>query len=51
MSKGCVRCHSINGVGGTNARSLDWSTMSGPVNPFDFAARMWRGAPAMIAVQ
>jgi cytochrome c len=50
-SKGCVVCHSINGVGGTDAPKLDWSTMKGPMNPFDFAAKMWRGAPAMIAMQ
>jgi cytochrome c len=50
-SKGCVVCHSIHGVGGTDAPSLDWSTMKGPMNPFDFAAKMWRGAPAMIAMQ
>lgn len=50
-SKGCVVCHSVNGVGGTDAPKLDWSTMKGPMNPFDFAARMWHGAPAMIAMQ
>lgn len=50
-SKGCVLCHSINGVGGTDAPALDASTMPGPMNPFDFVARMWRGAPAMIAMQ
>lgn len=49
--KGCVVCHSIHGVGGTDAPALDWSTMKGPMNPFDFAAKMWRGAPAMIAMQ
>ena len=50
-SKGCVVCHSINGVGGTDAPALDASTMPGPMNPFDFVARMWHGAPAMIAMQ
>lgn len=50
-SKGCVVCHSINGVGGTDAPALDASTMTGPMNPFDFVAKMWRGAPAMIAMQ
>lgn len=48
---GCVVCHSINGVGGTDAPPLDASIMPGPMNPFDFVARMWRGAPAMIAMQ
>ena len=50
-SKGCVVCHSINGVGGTDAPQLDASTMPGPMNPFDFVAKMWRGAPAMIEMQ
>lgn len=49
--KGCVVCHSVNGVGGTDAPSLDVSNREGPMNPFDFAASMWRGAPAMIAMQ
>lgn len=50
-SKGCVVCHSINGVGGEDAPALDASMMSMPMNPFDFAARMWRGAGAMVAMQ
>ena len=50
-SKGCVVCHSINGVGGEDAPMLDAEFMDTPMNPFDFTARMWRGAPAMIAMQ
>lgn len=50
-SKGCVVCHSINGVGGTDAPKLDASTMKMPMDPFEFAAKMWHGAPAMIAMQ
>lgn len=50
-SKGCVVCHSINGIGGEDARPLDAEFMEMPMNPFDFAARMWRGAPAMIEAQ
>lgn len=49
--KGCVVCHSVNGVGGEDAPPLDASTMSLPMNPFEFAARMWRGAEAMVAIQ
>lgn len=49
--KGCVVCHSINGVGGEDAQTLDAETMELPMNPFDFAARMWRGAGAMVALQ
>jgi cytochrome c len=51
VSKGCVACHSINGVGGHDAPKLDAHTMDKKMNPFDFAAKMWRAAPAMIAVQ
>lgn len=50
-SKGCVVCHSINGVGGTDAPHLDASTMAPMMNPFEFFARMWRGAAPMIAMQ
>ncbi|MEC5292574.1 cytochrome c [Aurantimonas sp. C2-6-R+9] len=50
-SKGCVVCHSINGVGGEDAPPLDAATMPSPMNPFDFAAKMWRGAEAMVALQ
>ncbi|GGH18392.1 Cytochrome c [Cribrihabitans marinus] len=50
-SKGCVVCHSINGVGGVDASMLDAEFMDLPMNPFDFAARMWRGAPFMIEAQ
>jgi len=50
-SKGCVVCHSINGIGGEDARALDAATMPRQMNPFDFAARMWRGAPVMVLLQ
>ncbi|WP_233417310.1 c-type cytochrome [Halovulum marinum] len=50
-SKGCVVCHSVNGVGGEDASMLDAEFMDIPMNPFEFAARMWRGAPAMIEAQ
>lgn len=50
-SKGCVVCHSINDVGGVDAPMLDAEFMDLPVNPFDFAARMWRGAQTMVAMQ
>ncbi len=50
-SKGCVVCHAINGIGGEDAPPLDANTMPRIMNPFDFAAKMWRGAGTMIAVQ
>jgi len=51
VTKGCVACHSINGVGGHDATPLDAHTMARAMNPFDFAAKMWRMAPAMIYAQ
>lgn len=50
-SKGCVVCHSINGVGGEDAQPLDAEYMDLPMNPFQFAARMWTGAEAMVELQ
>ncbi len=51
VEKGCVICHSIRDVGGSVAARLDAHTRPPYVNPFEFAAQMWRGAPAMIALQ
>ena len=51
VDKGCVICHSANGVGGKAARALDAEIGSPPTDPLEFAARMWRGAPAMIELQ
>ncbi len=48
--KGCVICHALNGVGGNHGPSLDMRGM-GAMNPFDFAAKMWEGAEAMIVLQ
>jgi len=50
-SKGCVVCHSINGVGGIDAAPLDAETMDPVMSPFDFFAKMWTGAEPMIAMQ
>jgi cytochrome c2 len=50
-TKGCAVCHSVNGVGGEDAPTLDAADMPGPMNVFEFSARMWRGAPAMVVLQ
>jgi len=50
-AKGCVVCHSVNGIGGEDAPEFSAEYMDEPMNAFEFAARMWRGAPAMIAMQ
>lgn len=51
VGKGCVVCHAINGVGGKAAPPLDAAAGNRHVDPLDFAARMWRGAPTMIVLQ
>ncbi|MBK0398844.1 c-type cytochrome [Limibaculum sp. M0105] len=51
VAKGCVVCHAVNGVGGKAGPALDASEPAGVFDPLDFAARMWRGAPAMIELQ
>ena len=51
VGKGCVVCHSVNGVGGKAAPALDASADESHFDVFDFAARMWRGAPTMIVLQ
>ncbi|MEM8936717.1 MAG: c-type cytochrome [Pseudomonadota bacterium] len=49
--KGCIICHSVNGVGGLSAPPLDALTEADVPDPVGFATRMWRGAPAMIELQ
>ncbi len=51
VQKGCVLCHSINGVGGKAAPALDAPDDFVKPDPLEFAARMWRGAPAMVEFQ
>jgi mono/diheme cytochrome c family protein len=47
LNKGCVVCHAVNGVGGEVGPSFDAADMPRSMNAFEFAARMWRSAPAM----
>lgn len=51
VEKGCVLCHSVNGVGGKAAPALDAPDDFVKPDPLEFAARMWRGAPAMVEFQ
>jgi hypothetical protein len=51
LEKGCIACHAVNGVGGEIGPAINAAQMPQPMNAFDFAARMWRGASAMIAMQ
>lgn len=51
ISNGCVICHQANGVGGRAAPDLSARETPALVDPLEFSARMWRGAPAMSALQ
>ncbi len=51
ISRGCVLCHSVNGVGGRAAYALDKETFLTEIDTVHFAARMWRGAPEMLKLQ
>jgi len=51
VDKSCVVCHQVNGVGGEIGPSLNAADMPSPMSTFEFAARMWRGAGAMVQMQ
>lgn len=51
IAKGCVICHQVNGVGGTAAPDLSAQESHAVIDPLEFSSRMWRGAPAMAALQ
>lgn len=51
VEKGCIVCHSASGVGGDLGPSFNAQDMPEPMNAYEFAARMWRGAEAMVAMQ
>lgn len=51
VTKGCVLCHAVNGVGGKAAPALDVLEEEHQIDPFAFMARMWRGANVMIKLQ
>lgn len=51
ITKGCVICHSINGVGGRAAPPLEPDGPFATVDIGEFAARMWRGAGPMVWLQ
>jgi len=51
VTKGCVICHAVNGVGGKAGPALDAADGKAVIDIFDFAARMWAGSFAMIELQ
>ncbi|HMB77465.1 MAG TPA: c-type cytochrome [Kiloniellaceae bacterium] len=51
VNKGCVICHSINGVGGQAAAALDAPPGQRSIDILDFVARMFLGASAMLDLQ
>lgn len=51
VSEGCVLCHSVNGVGGLVGTNLDVRGGVDAPGAYDFAARMWAGAPIMAELQ
>lgn len=51
VTKGCVVCHSVNGVGGLAAPPLEAEGPFSTVDVAEFAARMWRGAGPMVWLQ
>jgi hypothetical protein len=46
-----VVCHSINGAGGDSGPALDIDPSVRKIDVFGFAARMWKGAEEMVALQ
>lgn len=51
VDRGCVICHSVNGVGGLAGPPLEADGPSSTVDIAAFAARMWRGAGPMVWLQ
>ncbi|MEM9439630.1 MAG: c-type cytochrome, partial [Pseudomonadota bacterium] len=47
VTKGCVLCHAVNGVGGIAAPALDTEGGNGQLDLLGFVVRMWNGAQAM----
>jgi len=51
VNKGCVVCHSVNDAGGDVGPPLDIDPSNHVIDIFGFAARMWKGAEEMVALQ
>ena len=51
VTKGCFICHSVKGVGGKAAPTLDATSQSRTIDVLGFVSRMWKGAPLMFELQ
>ena len=51
VTRGCVICHAVGGIGGEAAPSLDADPGARSIDLMGFVARMWQGAPAMLELQ
>jgi len=51
VTEGCVICHSVNGIGGKAGPTLDAEDGNNVIDVFEFTARMWAGAFAMVELQ
>jgi len=49
--KGCVVCHRVNGIGGTDGPNLSYGKYDTPVNAMDIASDLWANASVMIPMQ
>ncbi len=50
-AKGCVVCHSVNGIGGTDGPNLSYGKYDTPVNAMEVASDLWEKADIMIPMQ
>lgn len=50
-SKGCVVCHEVNGIGGTDGPSMSYGKYDTPVNAMEVASDLWEKASIMIPMQ
>ncbi len=49
--KGCVVCHQMNGIGGTDGPNLSYGKYDTPVNAMEVASDLWEKASIMIPMQ
>jgi len=50
-TKGCIVCHHMNGIGGTDGPDLSYGKYDTPVNAMEVASDLWEKADIMIPMQ